>query len=97
MGQRARTTAAGILGGVALVLTLTACANTVALTAAPEANSPACAAVQVRLPTHVDGALLMRTTNAQSTAAWGNPIAAVYHCGVPVPVVSALPCFTSAA
>lgn len=79
---------------VALVAGLTGCASTVSMQPAPSSNAAACAAVQVRLPDVVDQKLAIRDTNAQSTAAWGTPSAVIYHCGVAVPTVSDLPCFT---
>ncbi|WIB58987.1 DUF3515 family protein [Curtobacterium sp. MCLR17_007] len=79
---------------VALAAGLTGCTNAVALTAAPSANAAACATAQVRLPDTVDSKYALRNTNAQATAAWGDPSAALYHCGVAVPTVSDLPCFT---
>jgi len=88
---RALSSVAAVLG---LVAALTGCTNAVPLSAAPSANAPACAAVQVRLPDTVGGTFGIRTTNAQSTAAWGTPTAVILHCGVPVPTVSDLPCFT---
>jgi hypothetical protein len=78
----------------ALVAALAGCTNTVSLTAAPSANAAACAAVQVRLPDTVDAKFALRSTNAQSTAAWGSPTVVVMHCGVAVPTVSDLPCFS---
>jgi hypothetical protein len=79
---------------VALVAGLAGCSSAVQMSPAPSANAAACAAVQVRLPQTVQSTLTMRSTNAQSTAAWGSPAAVIYHCGVPVPQVSDLPCFT---
>jgi hypothetical protein len=78
---------------VALAAGLTGCTNAVAMSPAPSADDAACAAVQVRLPAVVDSKFELRNTNAQSTAAWGDPEAAIYHCGVEVPTVSDLPCF----
>lgn len=78
---------------VALAAGLTGCTNAVAMSPAPSANAAACAAAQVRLPAAVDTKFDLRNTNAQSTAAWGDPEAAIYHCGVTVPTVSDLPCF----
>ncbi len=49
--------------------------------AADGANDPACAGVIVRLPDTVAG-LERRTTNAQSTGAWGNPSAVELRCGI---------------
>lgn len=85
---------AGLGVVVALAAGLTGCTNAVTLTAAPSANAAACAAAQVRLPDTVDTKYQLRNTNAQSTAAWGDPSAALYHCGVAVPTVSDLPCFS---
>lgn len=78
----------------ALAAGLTGCTNAVAMTAAPAADAAACAVAQVRLPDTVDSKYALRNTNAQATAAWGDPSAALYHCGVAVPTVSDLPCFT---
>ncbi|MEN0102057.1 MAG: DUF3515 family protein [Curtobacterium sp.] len=85
---------AGLGVVVALAAGLTGCTNAVTMTAAPSANAAACAAAQVRLPDTVDTKYQLRNTNAQSTAAWGDPSAALYHCGVAVPTVSDLPCFS---
>lgn len=51
------------------------------LEAAPDANNPACADVIVRLPDVVAG-LDKRTTNAQSTGAWGDPASIILYCGI---------------
>ncbi|WP_053388228.1 DUF3515 family protein [Leucobacter japonicus] len=59
---------AALLGAASM---LTACAPTVPMTAAEDANNPACANVIVRLPDTVAGQD-RRTTNAQSTGAWGD-------------------------
>ncbi|MBO9048272.1 MULTISPECIES: DUF3515 family protein [Curtobacterium] len=84
-----------IVGAViALAAGLTGCTNAVSMSAAPSANAAACAAVQVRLPATVDSKFDLRNTNAQATAAWGDPEVAIYHCGVAVPTVSDLPCFS---
>lgn len=77
-----------------LTAALTGCTNAVSLTAAPSANAPQCAAVQVRLPGTVATKYELRNTNAQSTAAWGDPTVMLLHCGVPAPAVSDLPCFS---
>jgi hypothetical protein len=79
---------------VAVAGVLTGCTNAVPMRAAPSANAAACAGAQVRLPETVDTKYALRNTTAQSTAAWGDPSAAVYHCGVAVPTVSDLPCFS---
>jgi hypothetical protein len=84
-----------IVGAViTLAAGLTGCTNAVSMSAAPSANAAACAAVQVRLPATVDSKFDLRNTNAQATAAWGDPEVAIYHCGVAVPTVSDLPCFS---
>ncbi|WP_426725631.1 DUF3515 family protein [Curtobacterium flaccumfaciens] len=84
-----------IVGAViTLAVGLTGCTNAVSMSAAPSANAAACAAVQVRLPATVGSKFDLRNTNAQATAAWGDPEVAIYHCGVAVPTVSDLPCFS---
>ncbi|EYT52870.1 hypothetical protein H490_0111925 [Leucobacter sp. UCD-THU] len=60
---------------------LTGCAGDVPMEAAENANDPACADVIVRLPDTVAG-LERRTTNAQSTGAWGDPAGVQLQCGV---------------
>jgi hypothetical protein len=77
-----------------LALSLSACAATVVLDAAPDANNPACAEVTVRLPDSV-GELSKRVTNAQATGAWGNPTAVILRCGLPAVEVSQLTCVTA--
>lgn len=59
---------------------LTACAATVPMEPAEDANSPACAGVTVRLPEQVAG-LDRRDTNAQATGAWGDSAAVQLVCG----------------
>lgn len=73
------------------VLLLAGCAPIVALQPADDANNPDCAAVIVRLPETVGG-LALRQTDAQSTAAWGEPDSVLLFCGVDVPAASELPC-----
>jgi len=81
------------LAAAALVVApLAACAPTVPLDPAPEANSVACAEISVRVPQAI-GDLDRRTTNAQATAAWGEPTAVIYRCGLPDIGPSDLPCF----
>lgn len=75
----------------ALSLGLAACAGTVSLQPAPEANDPACADVMVRLPQTVAGEE-RRWTDAQSTAAWGSPTAVIMTCGVEEPGPTTQPC-----
>jgi hypothetical protein len=82
---------------VGAALLLAGCAPTVALhPAPPHANDPHCADVIVRLPPQLTGAsgqLQRRDTDAQSTAAWGDPTSVVLSCGVRVPSATTLPCF----
>lgn len=82
-----------LLPSLALVGLLTGCAGTVALEPAELANEPACAEVMVRLPDTVAGES-RRSTNAQSTAAWGEPASVILRCGLPDTGPSPLPCFT---
>ena len=82
--------------GIALIaaaygVLLTGCSPIVALDPAPHANDPACADVIVRLPSTLEN-LPRRETDAQATAAWGEPAAILLRCGVTVPLASDLPC-----
>ncbi|GAA4481452.1 DUF3515 domain-containing protein [Microbacterium panaciterrae] len=67
--------AAGILAG---------CSSTVHLNAADDANNPRCADVSVRLQNipSIDGHD-RRWTDAQATAAWGDPAVVLLTCGLP--------------
>ncbi|PZE80418.1 DUF3515 family protein [Curtobacterium sp. MCBD17_032] len=85
---------ATVLAAAAVVAGLSGCTNAVRMEAAPSANAAACASAQVRLPAVVNDTLALRDTSAQATAAWGSPSAVLYHCGVAVPTVSDLPCFS---
>ena len=68
---------------VTLGATLTACSNmrVVPMEPAVNANDIACADVIVRLPDDLDG-LERRSTNAQSTGAWGDPASILLYCGI---------------
>ena len=79
---------------LALPLLLSGCSATVVMPAAPLANDPGCAEVIVRLPNETDGQT-KRTTNSQSTAAWGEPVSITLTCGLEPVMVSALPCITA--
>ena len=79
------------IAAAAVALVLAGCAPTVALNPAADANNPGCASVIVRLPQTV-GDMDRRQTDAQSTAAWGDPDAVILRCGVAVPTASTLPC-----
>ena len=83
-----------IMGLLLLVPALAGCAATVVIPSADDANNPSCAEVIVRLPTETDG-LAKRSTNSQSTAAWGTPVAVTLRCGLTPVLVSALPCITA--
>ena len=50
------------------------------MTPAKDANNPACAQVIVGLPDTLAG-MAKRTTNAQATGAWGDPVAVQLVCG----------------
>lgn len=79
---------------IALSLALSACSPTVSLEPAADANNPGCADVIVRLPDAVDGKE-RRTTNAQSTAAWGLPTTTILRCGIEPVEISTLPCVSA--
>src|SRR5690606_13163799 len=78
------------------LLVLAGCAPAVPMTAATDAANPECAEVIVRLPAALEdaakqdsdnepaGVWLKRETDAQGTGAWGNPVAVLLRCGVPV-------------
>lgn len=93
MTAPARRRTLALAAALPLALLLGGCAGTVNLEAAPEANAVACAEISVRLPDAV-GELERRSTNAQATAAWGDPAAVIYRCGLPPIGPSDLPCFT---
>jgi hypothetical protein len=76
---------------LAAVVGLTGCATTVAMEPAPNADDPACAEVAVRLPATLAGEQ-RRWTDAQSTAAWGDPAAVLFTCGLEPPGPTTLPC-----
>ena len=77
------------------LLTLGGCAATVNLEPAANSNDPGCAEVMVRLPSQLGG-LQERFTNAQATAAWGDPAAVLLRCGLEPVEVSTLPCVSAA-
>lgn len=68
------------------LVALTACGATVPVTVAPYATDPVCASVVLALPASLGDDLPRVDTDAQSTAAWGDPRAAVVlRCGVEPP------------
>jgi hypothetical protein len=77
-----------------LAAALAGCTPTVNIEAAPLANDPGCAEIIVRLPETV-GESQKRMTNAQSTAAWGNPAAVLLRCGLEPVEASTLTCVTA--
>ena len=83
---------AALLGG-ALLAALTACAAPVSLEPAADATNTSCADLMVRLP-DVLGDDGRRNTDAQSTAAWGDPASVLLHCGVAVPGPTTDACVT---
>lgn len=83
-----------LLAGSVIVGALSGCTATVNIEAAPLANDPACAEIIVRLPDAL-GEAQKRQTNAQSTAAWGDPSAVLLRCGLEPVTVSTLPCVTA--
>jgi hypothetical protein len=94
--MRTRIAAIAVVAALAAAL-LAGCAPTVALhPAPPHANDPHCADVMVRLPDSLDGGangtIARRQTDAQSTAAWGDPTSVILSCGVQVPGATTLPC-----
>lgn len=89
-----RLCTATALGALTLSL-LSACASTVALEPAEDANNPACAEFSVRLPDYVAGEQ-RRWTNAQATGAWGEPSKAIASCGLALPAPSQMMCQTVA-
>jgi len=67
--------------------------GTVSLQPAAAANDPACAAVSVRLPETVADQP-RRDTDAQATAAWGDPASILLRCGIDPIGPTTLPCTT---
>jgi hypothetical protein len=77
---------------LALTVGLSGCSPVVSTAPAAEfANDPGCAEATVRMPDAISSYPL-RQTDAQGTAAWGEPTVVLLYCGVPVPEVSDLPC-----
>ncbi|AXJ11265.1 DUF3515 family protein [Arthrobacter sp. PM3] len=65
-------------------LALTSCSPVVDVTPAKDAANAACAPMMLALPDSIGDAKL-RKTNAQATAAWGDPSLLILRCGVNVP------------
>jgi hypothetical protein len=68
---------------VLAVVALGGCARTIGVEVAPNAADPKCAEVMLAVPDELGPDLPKIQTNAQATAAWGEPGAAVtMRCGV---------------
>jgi hypothetical protein len=90
--MRPRRSLLAVAAASAGLAVLAGCSAIVSLAPAAEfANDPDCAAATVRMPETISSYEL-RQTDAQATAAWGDPTVALLYCGVPVPEVSDLPC-----
>lgn len=81
---------------LALAVVLAGCSPTVSMSPAAEfSNDPGCADVVARLyhpaPLTI-GDYPLRSTDAQGTAAWGDPTVALLYCGVPAPEISDAAC-----
>ena len=61
-------------------LALTSCSPAVDVTPAKDAANAACAPMMLALPDAIGDAKL-RKTNAQATAAWGDPSQVILRCG----------------
>lgn len=83
------------LVAVAAAVALSGCAPTIALPTAPNAGDPRCADLTVSMRTvPVLGGFDRVWTDAQSTAAWGDPTAIIMSCGVDPVAASTFPCET---
>jgi hypothetical protein len=66
-----------------LIVALAGCARTIGVEVAPDAADPKCAEVMLAVPEELGPDLPKVPTNAQATAAWGEPGGAVtMRCGV---------------
>ncbi|HLS92043.1 MAG TPA: DUF3515 family protein [Microbacterium sp.] len=81
------------VGALALIAVAAGCTPTVHLEPAEAANDPACADVSVRVPEKI-GELDRVWTDAQATAAWGDPSVVLFSCGLEPPAPSTLQCVT---
>lgn len=85
-------TASVVAFGVALGAS--GCAATVSLQPGELANDPNCAEVSVRLPDSIADQQ-RRITDAQATAAYGDPTSIIVRCGLAPVEVSSLSCVTT--
>jgi hypothetical protein len=83
-----------LVASALFISTLTACSPIVALEPAADSNNPECAEIIVRLPSEL-AELEKRSVNAQSTAAYGSPVAVILRCGLEQVLVSELPCVSA--
>jgi hypothetical protein len=88
-----RLASAALLAVVAAAVA--GCTSTVSLQPSPLANDPACAEVMARLPDSLGGEA-RRWTDAQATAAWGDPTSVILSCGLAELGPTELPCRTVA-
>lgn len=79
------------LVALAVALVATGCVPTVHLEPAKDANDPLCADVSVRVPDAI-GDVERVWTDAQATAAWGDPSIVLLRCGLEPPAPSTLQC-----
>jgi hypothetical protein len=93
MPVRTRHRLFAVLATCSAALLLSACAPTVALTPAADADDPGCADIIVHLPDEVAGKQ-QRETNAQATGAWGDPVVVTLTCGVTPIGPTTKPCIT---
>jgi len=94
--RRRRTRVARILSTVvaaAGAVALTGCTPIVNMQPATEAIDVSCAELSVRLPDEVADQP-QRETDAQGTAAWGDPASVLLRCGVPTPGPTTDPCYS---
>jgi hypothetical protein len=93
--RRALRISASVAGAALLLGALAGCATTISLNPPPNGNDPRCAEVMTDL-TALSGGTLdgqdRRWTDAQSTAAWGNPATIILACGVTPPGPTTLKC-----
>lgn len=78
---------------ITAAITLTGCSQTVHMEPAKYAEDVRCAEVSVRVPDTLAGER-RRWTDAQATAAWGDPASVLLRCGVPLQGPSELPCYS---
>ena len=84
LSRRISARVALFAAAAATALALTSCSPVVDVTPAKDAANAACAPMMLALPDAIGDAKL-RKTNAQATAAWGDPSAVILRCGVNVP------------